>query len=102
VLQDTKHEIATMNSELREVVKTNTAALEQINALVRLKMVEIEGKLEYVMESSRQITSIEVRTAEMVRNIRKINHLESRLDEAVKNSRRIPHFETILNRISDD
>ncbi|KUG03702.1 hypothetical protein ASZ90_018892 [hydrocarbon metagenome] len=80
-------EIQTINRELMEKVHSNTAQVEKIHRMLDRSLLEMDAKLECLMENSSQINTIDVRTSEIAREVRKIPGIEFKLREALKDNR---------------
>ena len=80
-------EIQTINRELMEKVHSNTAQVEKIHRMLDRSLLEMDAKLEYLMENSNQISTIYVRTSEIAREVRRIPGIEFKLREALKDNR---------------
>ncbi len=89
-------EIQTMNRELIEKVQSNTGQVEKIHRMLDLTLLEIDAKLECLMDNNSQISGIDVRTIEIARTVRKIPGIEFQLREALRNNRSITYLEYML------
>ena len=79
-------EIKAINRELMEKVHSNTAQVERIHRMLDRSLLEMDAKLECLMENSSQINTIDVRTSEIAREVRKIPDMEFKL-RALKDNR---------------
>ncbi len=97
-------EIQTINRELISQVQSNTAAVEKVHRLLDMRLLEMDANLESLLDNSRQISSIDIRTIEIARIIRKVHSIESQLGEVLRNSRRRPyeHMLNLLDHSHDD
>lgn len=89
-------EMQAINRELLAQVQSNMAQIEKMHRLLDLRLLEYDAKMECLMDNSRQISGIDVRTIEIARTIRKIPNIESQLGEALRNSRRRTCYDYML------
>ncbi len=96
-----KTEVQTINRELIAQVQSNTAAVEKVHKLLEMKLLELGSDLEWLLDNSRQISSIDIRTIEIARTVRKVHSIECQLGEALRNNRRRPGSEYRLNLLDN-
>lgn len=80
-------QLRSMSIQLTEGLQRNNRTLEGMYHHQEVKMLELDARLEGLMDNSRQISSIDLRTMDIVRAIRRIDYLESRLDQLLRNSK---------------
>lgn len=91
-----RNEIQTVNRELIAQVQSNTTQVEKMHRLLELRLLELDARLEGLMDNSRQISTIDVRTIEIARSVRKIDSMEPQLGEVLRNSRHRTYFKYML------
>ncbi len=91
-----RNEIQTVNRELIAQVQSNTTQVEKMHKLLDIRLLELDARLEGLMDNSRQISTIDVRTIEIARTVRKIDSMESQLGEVLRYNRHRTYFEYML------